>query len=374
MKYTNLLVTLFICFFSTFLHAQSTLNKTIYFDHDKHELSTDSKEVLEALAADLATYTDYNLEVIGHADQDGAEEYNLLLSQNRAETVSGYLASEGLSPEKMSVSYYGESIPLQSSSSTVAKSQNRRVTIRAEVFNYSNIKEMVSQILPEQLQLHTVSQLKETKITLSQGTEVTIPPEAFCHLDGSPINTDEVQLTCNEVYTYADMIDERLFTQTTDQMLETGGMIYMEASFNGEELRLQDGKSIEIKLPEQGVVKDMEVFEGLEDSSGTIWSETGTKVAVIKEEPFVQIDLSPLFDFVFEDTSNVNLTMGEMSDFPRPLRIAYPPNKKAYSEEEYKKVYQMYEDVMEAHHKDKEDLYERQLLWHAEAKRRTELI
>ena len=70
--------------------------------------------------------------VNGHTDSDGAETYNLRLSMNRALAVKQYLvASHSISPDRLIVYGYGESMPLRSNISAINKQLNRRVEIVA---------------------------------------------------------------------------------------------------------------------------------------------------------------------------------------------------------------------------------------------------
>jgi len=63
----------------------------------------------------------------GHASDEGEEKHNLLLSKARAEAVRVYLASKGVSAERMSSTGYGETRPLVSNDSDAGREQNRRV-------------------------------------------------------------------------------------------------------------------------------------------------------------------------------------------------------------------------------------------------------
>ena len=72
--------------------------------------------------------------VIGHADSDGAADYNLDLSRRRASTVAGYLVDRGIMPERFYVDGRGESAPIASNDTAAGKAQNRRVEILIRPF------------------------------------------------------------------------------------------------------------------------------------------------------------------------------------------------------------------------------------------------
>jgi len=320
----------------------------------------------------IASFNECTLQIIGHTDQDGSIDYNVELSKNRAEEVKQYFINNGISESKIYISFLGESDLIHNTLDEKSKQQNRRVTIVAEGYTYQNVGELVTQLKPEVKDVFTVDQFSESNLNLAQGTEVTIPPNAFCHLDGTPVESSEVDLTFKEAFEYIDMIDERLYTQTEDKLLETGGMIYIEASQNGKPLRLQAGKSIELLFPAQDQKDGMELFTGSEDENGIIWEETGEGITSVtsptekvETEP-IKVDLSPLLDFELVEKDNPNLSFGEMIPYPRPARIAYAPFKGNYTEEGYEKAVRKYNVVMEAHEIDQVDRPERLAHWENE--------
>lgn len=71
------------------------------------------------------------VEVSGHTDSVGPEEFNQRLSKQRAETVKAFLAERGVAPERISVVGYGESQPRGNNDTIEGRRLNRRVEIRA---------------------------------------------------------------------------------------------------------------------------------------------------------------------------------------------------------------------------------------------------
>lgn len=101
----------------------------IHFDVDKATLTPESVQVLERLATVIRERPGLNLEIAGHTDSDGTGEYNLQLSQNRAQAVVDWLNEHGIS-NKLSARGYGESSPVASNTTNEGKAANRRVEIR----------------------------------------------------------------------------------------------------------------------------------------------------------------------------------------------------------------------------------------------------
>jgi len=67
--------------------------------------------------------------VAGYTDSDGTAEFNQRLSQRRAQSVSGYLASQSILPDRLETLAFGESQPIASNDNAAGKQLNRRVEI-----------------------------------------------------------------------------------------------------------------------------------------------------------------------------------------------------------------------------------------------------
>ena len=106
-----------------------TFDSGFLFDVDKSELKPDTVANLNKLAGILQKYPDTNIVVEGHTDSAGKEEYNMKLSEKRANSVSNYLAQQKVDRNRMNVKWYGESKPIASNDTDEGKKQNRRVEI-----------------------------------------------------------------------------------------------------------------------------------------------------------------------------------------------------------------------------------------------------
>jgi outer membrane protein OmpA-like peptidoglycan-associated protein len=86
----------------------------IYYDFDKWDLLPESIEELDDLAAFLTNNPEIRIELNSHTDDRGSEEYNLRLSQRRAESASKYLVSKGIAPGRIIAKGFGKSKPISS--------------------------------------------------------------------------------------------------------------------------------------------------------------------------------------------------------------------------------------------------------------------
>jgi len=106
----------------------------VTFGSDQASLQPGSYAVLDDVAAVLQQYDRSVIDVIGHADSDGAADYNMDLSRRRASAVAGYLVDRGIMPERFYVDGRGESAPIASNETAAGKAQNRRVEILIRPF------------------------------------------------------------------------------------------------------------------------------------------------------------------------------------------------------------------------------------------------
>jgi outer membrane protein OmpA-like peptidoglycan-associated protein len=101
----------------------------ITFDFAKYDLKPQFRPVLDNLATTLNEYGQTRIEITGHTDSVGSDSANMTLSQNRANSVAGYLGSRGVANSRMIVNGAGESRPVASNDTDAGRAQNRRVEI-----------------------------------------------------------------------------------------------------------------------------------------------------------------------------------------------------------------------------------------------------
>jgi len=106
-----------------------TLPGNIFFDFNKADVKPAMQERLTEIAKALAAVPDQNLLIEGHTDSDGPNEYNLTLSEQRAQSVRSILLAGGIAPERIETKGYGHTHPVASNETATGKAQNRRVEI-----------------------------------------------------------------------------------------------------------------------------------------------------------------------------------------------------------------------------------------------------
>jgi len=112
-------------------YLASGVKDRVFFATNKSTLTTASRDTLRTQAAWMRKNEDITVSVEGHADERGTREYNLALGDRRANAVKDYLMTYGISANRVSVISYGKERPVNSGSTPLAWSQNRRsVTVK----------------------------------------------------------------------------------------------------------------------------------------------------------------------------------------------------------------------------------------------------
>lgn len=102
----------------------------VTFDFNRADLKPQFYPALDQVAATMAEYNQTIVEISGHTDSVGSDDYNQRLSEQRAGSVSNYLVGKGLVRERFEVVGMGERYPVASNDSDAGRAMNRRVEIR----------------------------------------------------------------------------------------------------------------------------------------------------------------------------------------------------------------------------------------------------
>ena len=103
------------------------LKQTVYFDTNKATIKAVSFALLDDVGAALRDNPKIEVEIQGHTDSQGKDDFNKKLSQRRAESVKAYLARKGVDASRMVPKGYGEDVPIADNRTAGGRSQNRRV-------------------------------------------------------------------------------------------------------------------------------------------------------------------------------------------------------------------------------------------------------
>ena len=110
-------------------YLQNEIGDRVYFETDKHNISSSSAFTLESQANWLKYTPGFQLLIVGHCDERGTREYNLALGERRGNAVKEFLASLGVDPGRLTVISYGKERPAAEGSTSEAWSENRRAVL-----------------------------------------------------------------------------------------------------------------------------------------------------------------------------------------------------------------------------------------------------
>ncbi|CED57241.1 outer membrane protein, OmpA family [Aliivibrio wodanis] len=115
------------------------LNGDKSFDSGSTEIKIESKEVLSKLAQLLKDKPESEIFIAGHTDSRGSKQFNMALSNKRADSVQALLEEQGVSLNRMNTYGFGEEEPIASNKNQDGRKRNRRIEIRitpiTELFN-----------------------------------------------------------------------------------------------------------------------------------------------------------------------------------------------------------------------------------------------
>lgn len=251
-------------------YGQTTLlQKSIYYETAKFELSTESKVTLDSLVDSLKTLQNYNIFIKGYADNIGDSIFNKKLSEQRVLITQQYFISKGISPTVFTTSAFGEEKPIGNNATEEGKQKNRRVDISITFNRTMTVNS--SKFLPSILEFYNqterkpqefcVDPFRDTVLRCEKGTLVYVKANSFKISNSCKSNC--VKIKIKEDFLKSDMILDNLSTTSNGKIIETQGMVYTEANdCKGNKINLVKGKDLVIFLPTDTVRQDAKIFQG----------------------------------------------------------------------------------------------------------------
>jgi outer membrane protein OmpA-like peptidoglycan-associated protein len=104
--------------------------ENVYFDYDKSDIRAESFPALNTLYSALKENPAMVVEIAGHTDNKGPDDYNMELSQRRSNAVRDYLVKKGISSKRILPKGYGENEPIDTNDTDAGRQKNRRTEVR----------------------------------------------------------------------------------------------------------------------------------------------------------------------------------------------------------------------------------------------------
>jgi type IX secretion system PorP/SprF family membrane protein len=112
------------------VNALDLASKNLEFEFDKAIILRKSYAELESLTNMLLIRSDLRIKLEGHTDNLGTPDYNMELSKNRVLAVRNFMVSNGVASERIEISYFGETKPVENNSTEGGRAKNRRVVMQ----------------------------------------------------------------------------------------------------------------------------------------------------------------------------------------------------------------------------------------------------
>jgi outer membrane protein OmpA-like peptidoglycan-associated protein len=106
-----------------------TFDSGLLYGFDSAELQPAARENLTKLANSLKNYPDSDILIVGHTDSIGNENYNMGLSNRRAQSAKNYLVAQGIPADRIRTEGRGENEPIADNETEAGRQENRRVEV-----------------------------------------------------------------------------------------------------------------------------------------------------------------------------------------------------------------------------------------------------
>jgi glucan-binding YG repeat protein len=184
-----------------------------------------------------------------------------------------------------------------------------------------NTEELLSNISDVKLQVKEIDPTEENIITLTKGSTIDIPANSLVFKDGSAPQ-GKITIQAKETFTYADFINEDLHSSSKGDILETGGMVYIDAKVDGKELFFKEGAAMEITYPEQEVKKGMQIFYGENGHDDEMdWVLDDNEVSLKNKE--LPTDLKEILEYELAPVEKPQISFSKMLHYPNLPRQPY---------------------------------------------------
>ncbi|MFT6747220.1 MAG: hypothetical protein ACJAZ2_001568 [Glaciecola sp.] len=228
-------------------------------------LSADAKTELKQFAITFRKSRNRkDLIIVGHADLDGDYNYNTALSMRRAKAVRNQLELLGVKNRTQLISK-GERHPAVSGNTIKDLALNRRVEIAIQASKGPRAKSL-DRAKKQTFEINTNTQIQ---ITGEKGTIIKFPKSCFKASKKDSL----IQISLKEYTTQEDAILADLSTVTpSGKLIESKGMIHIEAKIGSRHIPLKRGKKIEIIFPKREAGDSTKIFYGQRFEQGVLWT------------------------------------------------------------------------------------------------------
>lgn len=290
----------FLLFLSGFAMGQKVaIKKTLLFATSQSQLTAAHKQELELLLDALRSLDTYTITISGHTDGDGNAAYNQDLSAQRANAVKEYFLQAQIPESSISVQSFGATQPISANNTEQGKQKNRRVDILIEgqatpanqdslIEEETTIWQLYQQtkIVPQEFKIQGS---KDTVLRCEQGTIIYIKANSL-RRSGLTATNGPFTIQVKEAFLKSDMILENLSTTSNGQIIETQGMVYVNAEQDGEPVSVVPGKDMVIMIPTDTIIPNARIFDGERNSHDSIMNWTVNNNSLLSSFSLPQLE------------------------------------------------------------------------------------
>lgn len=240
-------VTIFTFLLVSIALAQKTKEFNVKFDTASNLiLKKEEQKILDKIASLSKLKENYYIQIIGHTDSKGNLDYNYTLSNERAKSVAELFKTKGFLEKDIYLSGKAFLKPIAENKTEKGKAKNRRVTIIISQKKENDIRFAGLQLKE---QTYTINNSKIETLEYKSGTKITIAEDSFVDKKGNAV-TGIVSIKYLEYREPTDYILANIpmdFHDGTENFhFNSGGMFKINASKDGEEVFLKNGKKINL--------------------------------------------------------------------------------------------------------------------------------
>jgi hypothetical protein len=262
---TKHLLALMVIVYATLVCSQTQNSNTctILFEKNSYKLSSNYSSKLDSLIKVIKqSNSQEEIGINGYTDSDADDQFNIKLSENRAKAVKKYFKSKGIS-NTIHTSWKGEEQALNANVSEAEKTKNRRVEI---LRNYADYNDVFTSF-KKNYQSYTIHPMRDTLLICSGGLQLEFKKGVLITSSSEPV-TIKVQ----EYYSKGDFVLAGLTTQDSNNaLLESGGMINIEAWQLDKKLEVRDGAQVGVIFKDRSQNDNMQLFNGSGPNGSISW-------------------------------------------------------------------------------------------------------
>lgn len=263
--------------------AQGSYQTSVYFATGQHQLDLDAEKTLQELITKINELPDFDLDLRAYTDDVGSATTNKALAKDRAQAVHDFFNNKNINPTRSEVVGVGEIALKNTENADDQRQKNRRVDILITAFQPKNLQEAFSHLSNRREENIVINNQQRHTFIAKKGTIITVPKDAFQLPNGKAYH-GQVHMKVKEAYSFDDFLANNLSTISNGELIESGGMVYMEATTpNGTKLDLREGENVAVSMPNNKRLKnDMQLFvsnrAGNDMTSTTNWQATGQAI------------------------------------------------------------------------------------------------